>query len=129
MSAIQRDSDLTAVEATGKALTLGTTYHFPLGGESSIISSVHWQWDAAIVITSITIQSSNYPDVAVGSVNPGDWVTDTLAPTPVVLAAAGGAAGGGIQNVPNSGARRLRAVVVVGATGGVLRGRAHGKAP
>lgn len=116
-------------------LVAGTTYYFPVRGADSPVMSIHAQWDAAIVLTTLTVEDcnmdesevSNYADAA------GDWFkksTTTMfvnvegagvSNTSGVVDATGGALGGAFWNISSNGARRTRVAVVVGATGGELR--------
>ncbi len=135
------------VEATPAAgrgnftLVLGTTYVFILGGEDAPIESAHFNWDAGIVLTSLTVQDCNMGETEVTntSTTGGHWIGETPLTAYVavdgagvsqaigVVSATGGAVGGCMFHVSNTGARRTRIRVVVGATGGVIRCGAHGK--
>lgn len=122
-------------------LTSGTTYYYPLGGAGAPLIGAHVQWDASIVITSITVEDSNFGDdeAPITSSTAGDWIDEDpstafvglvgagATATNGVVAVTGGAAGGAMFHIANSGARRTRLKVVVGATGGVLRAAAWGK--
>lgn len=136
-------SDGTLAVAAGKrgyyTLTLGTTYYIPLGGGDAPLHSAHVQWDSGIVITTITVQDSNMLDSEVSyySSTAGDWVSEDpttafvgtegagVTITNGVVAVAGGAAGGGMFHLADTGANRTRLEIVVGGTGGTIRvGRA-----
>lgn len=127
------------------ALTLasGTTYFFPIGGADASVVSVHLQWDAAIAITSATIEDCNFPegsaDVDWWDDAAGEWIdedpttafvgTDGAGATVTngVLAVVAGSVGGAMWHVADTGARRTRLKVVVGATGGEVRVHPWGK--
>lgn len=118
-------------------LVAGTTYYAELHGGEGMWSSIQWKYDAAIVITAITIESTNFGtprqeggDDFFGGVDTftaaaSGWVPETAIATVTV---AGGTAQTQITHIGGSGARRLRAKIVVGVTGGLIRGRAHHKA-
>lgn len=97
------------------------THYIGVGGDNSLVHSIHLKWDAALVGT-ITVESSNFPDVALDSATAGDWI-DEASIADVTPAAA---ASGTMIHVGNNGARRLRLKCVIG-TPGVLRVRTHGK--
>lgn len=133
---------MTAVESASDA-TNGqqaiTTSYYGLGGDASLVQHIHIKWDAALVAT-ITIESSDFHDVALNSTTAGDWVQENpssgytaVSPsgaattaTPLVLAIPGVTAGGASMNIGNLGSRRLRAKVVC-TTGGFLRIHTNGK--
>lgn len=136
---------MTAVESNSdafKGTQAATTSFFGLGGDASVINSIHIQWDATLVATGITVWASNLPptEVAVSSVVAGDWIQlnpptgytaisppgAATAATPLVLAIPGGTAGGAFLDIGNTGAKRLR-VQVVCTTPGFLRIRGNGK--
>ena len=138
MAAIEQASDNrnTADVAT---LVNGTTYYYGIGGDASMIKSLHiLGLDAALIITAATIEFSNLPDVALNSTTAGEWVQDNGATTnsgavgagwtwtAKTLAVAGGALGGAFLNIADNAMRRCRLKVVVGATGGRIRVRSHG---
>lgn len=122
-------------------LSSGTTYYYPIGGADSPVTSAHVQWDAAIVITSITIEDCNMQpaDVTDYSATAGEWIDEDpstafvgtvgsgASVTNGVVANSGGAAGGCMFHVADNGARRIRLKVVVAGTGGELRVSAWGK--
>lgn len=133
----------------GVTLANGITYMFPFGGAESPLESIHCKWDAAIIITSITIEDCNFPkradgaggvDVADDDTTAGSWIDEDPSTAFVgtvgagttvvngVVGVPGGAAGGCMFHLGNFGARRGRIKVVVGATGGLLRVWGHGKA-
>lgn len=139
------------VEAAGTfgrgayTLASGMTYYFPIGGQDSPFLSAHCQWDASIVITSITVQDSNMPAPATAygataaseesdySSDAGAWIAESpttayvgvagagVVATNGVVAASGGAQGGCMMHITETGARRTRLAVVVGSTGGSFR--------
>lgn len=134
-SKIERRADGSAT------LTNGTTYYYELGGEDTEYQSVHIKWDATIVLTSIEVEDSNFPDVTGVDATAGNWVKANPATgiwdvfavgagatvTASTTAVTGGAAGGVVYNRRHGNTRRSRLKVVVGATGGVLRVAVHGK--
>jgi hypothetical protein len=115
-------------EGSGATLTSGTTYYADLapGGLIRALGSIHWSWDAAIVITAITIETTNYEpdDAVINAVAGAKWYPETAPPTVTV---AGGTASSRMVHVGDNSAARMRAKIVVGGTGGVLRGRPHHK--
>lgn len=133
---------MTAIENTTDSF-IGTqavtTSYYGIGGDASLVQSVHFKWDATLVAT-ITIWNANFPEVALNSVIDGDWVQQNptagytpisppsaaTATAPLTLIIAGGTAGGAIMDVGNTGSRRGRCRVVC-ATGGFLRIRPNGK--
>ena len=139
-------SDGTSPDRAGDGkftLAAATTYYFPLGGADASVVSGHVAWTgSAIIITSITVEDCNFPhlDVTDYSANVGEWIDEdpTTAFVGVVgtgvsasngiVAATGDAAGGGCMfHVADTGARRTRLKMVVGATGGTVRVAAGGK--
>lgn len=122
-------------------LASGTTYFYQLNGGNSPLLSAHLQWDAAIVLTSVTVEDCNFgtDEVALHSDNAGEWIDEDPASafvgtdgagvtvTAGVIAVAGGAVGGAMIHVADTGARRTRLKVVVGGTGGELRVATWGK--
>jgi hypothetical protein len=140
--------DLVQRVKPGGVLLSGTTYYIPIGGAASTVQSAHCKWDASIVITSITVEVSNFriqndndPNPTDSAGDAGDWIPYTpssgayvavtgagVTATGAVVAATGGAAGGCFYDIGNLGARRARLAVVVGGTGGRFRVASHGKA-
>jgi hypothetical protein len=140
--------DLVKRVVPGGLLSSGTTYYIPIGGSASTVQSAHAKWDAAIVITSITVQVSNFKLQNDNDPNPtdtagdaGDWVPYTpssgayvavtgagVTATGAVVAATGGAVGAAFWDIGNLGAKRVRLAIVVGGTGGAMRIASHGKA-
>ncbi len=122
-------------------LTLSTTYYYPLGGQDSTDLSAHCQWDASIILTSITIEDSDFPDSEASwyTSSAGAWIDEDPATAFVgsvgagvtvsagVVAVAGGAQGGCMFHVSSTAARRTRLKVVVGGTGGEMRVASWGK--
>lgn len=114
----------------GQPLVALTTYYVDLGGDHDVWSSVQWKYDAAIVLTSITYESTNLANVISGeradfwggistyAAAAGGWSAESTFTTVTV---AGGTAGNVLVHVGGNCARRLRGVVVVGAAGGNLR--------
>lgn len=135
--------DATEFGLGSYTLASGTTYYYPLGGADSPFISAHVQWDASIVITSITVEDCNFPEPrglaqATGEVAwhddaAGQWIDEDpstafvgsdgagVTVTNGVVAVAGGAQGGCMIHVTDTAARRTRLKVVVGGTGGELR--------
>jgi hypothetical protein len=132
----------------GVTLASGTTYVFPLGGESAPLESVHILWDASIVVTW-TVEDSNMPpaegsqvDVSNFDSQAGNWIqenpttgyiavgppTTGTTVTNLTIAVAGGTSTGAIIHFGNFGSRRLRLKATVGGTGGNVRVLPHGKA-
>lgn len=122
-------------------LLTGVTYFFPLGGQDAPFISAHCQWDASIVITSITVEDCDFTeaDIPWYSDNAGEWIDEDpstafvgtkgagVTVTSGVVAVAGGAIGGCMFHIADSGARRTRLKVVVGGTGGEMRVATWGK--
>ncbi len=122
-------------------LLAGTTYYAEIGGMESMWDSIQWKWDLAIVITAITIESSNIPHwppdgatptfyegVRVWDAAAVGWHPETAIAT--VTAGGGGSAASSattLTHIGGGGQRRQRAKIVVGATGGKLRGVPHHK--
>lgn len=129
------------------------TDYYGLGGDASMIQSIHMQWDSALVCSSITIWACDFPDVGVNvggvaiddpstGATAGAWIQlnpptgyTAISPsgaatigatTPLVIVVPGGTAGGIFIDLGNTGAGRLRAVVVC-TTQGQLRIHTHGK--
>ncbi len=133
----------SAVEFGRGSYTLasGTTYFFPLGGQDTPIASAHLQHDAAIAITSATVESCNIPETESSNFDDtaGTWFgwAPTTAYVPVdgatttatngVVAVVAGNPGGAMWSVADLGCRRTRLKVVVGATGGEVRVAGWGK--
>ena len=122
-------------------LASSTTYYFPIGGQDCTKLSGHMHWDAAIVITSITVEDCDFPPSEVTDYEAstgGQWIDEDpttafvgvkgagVAVSSGVVAASGGALGGCMFHI-DTGARRTRLAVVVGGTGGELRCAAWGK--
>lgn len=124
-------------------LAAGATYFFPIDGQDTPTLSTHIQWDAAIAITAAKIEDSNFPDGTSGvewfDDAAGEWIDEdpttafvgtVSAGTTVtngVVAHTAGAAGGAMFHIADSGARRTRLRVEVGATGGEVRVATWGK--
>lgn len=112
-------------------LVAGTTYYYPLGGQDAPWLSAHLKWDAAIALVA-TIEDCNFPpsDVLDYSDNAGDWIDEDPTTAFVGTDGAGvvvangvatvtaGSVGGAMWHVGDTGARRTRLKVAVGATGG-----------
>jgi hypothetical protein len=122
-------------------LASGATYFYPIGGQDCPVVSAHCQWDAAIVLTSITVEDCNFPESEVDSWDDaaGEWIDEDpsaafvgsdgagVTVTAGVVDVSGGAQGGCMFHVSSNGARRTRLKVVVGGTGGEMRVAAWGK--
>lgn len=127
----------------GCLLAAATTYYFTGDARAALITSFGIKWDAAIIITALTIEDTNCEDGIVSSfdaTNGNGFVTETPTAFPVspagsgavatgnTLSTAGGTAGAAIAHLANLGSIRQRVKVVVGATGGYLVVCPHGKA-
>jgi hypothetical protein len=134
------------------SLVASHTYAYILPTKDTAFTSVDITGDAAIVITSATIQDTNQPghpslstagdlpdtSTAVGgwknerptngyvAVDGTGWSVGTGA-TACVVAALGTGIGGALWHVVETGAARTRLLVVVGATGGKLTVAGAGK--
>jgi hypothetical protein len=116
-------------------LTAATTYYFVLPVGGSAMYDVHLQHDAAIAITSATIQTCSMPkrDVSDISSVAGAWIdqdpetafvgTDgaTTTASDGVVAVVAGNVGGANWQISDAPAARSRLEVIVGATGGEVR--------
>jgi hypothetical protein len=151
----------TDIRVLGCTLASGTTYYFPFAAqhgpvpaEVSCLTAQVW-WNAAITITSITVETTTWPATFLaadprGPVQLSDFAATTGAtagywllqnPPGAYVPITGGAAvamtvsptattqGGCEFDISNLGNRRARIKVVVGATGGVVRVGVWGKAP
>lgn len=132
----EADSDATFENGRG-VFTLApvTTYFFilPIGG--SVLMDIHLTHDAAIAITSATIETCCHAktDVADTSVVGGEWIDQdpttafvatvgaTTTATNGVVAVVAGNAGGADWQVSDCASPRARLKVVVGGTGGEVR--------
>ena len=139
-----REGDPTTV---GVTLASGTTYVFPLGGESAPLEMIHIVWDAAIIVT-FTVETTglgknwgSQVDVSDFDSVAGNWMQENpttvyvsgsgaggMTATNLSLAVAGGTRGGSTIHMGNFGAPRSRIKAVVAGTGGVVRVAVHGKA-
>lgn len=127
-------------------LVAGATYAFCVqSSEAPFVSFDLTGYDAALVVTSATIQDTNHPvqDVSDVSVIVGEWKNERptngyvaadgtgwsvgTGATACVVAAAGSGVGGAMWQVAETGAFRTRLLVVVGGTGGRVRVSACGK--
>ncbi len=100
--------------------TIATVYIAISPSDSTRVTAVKMKWDASLNAT-ITLEETNFPDVALASTTAGDW--DAVAGFTANPAAT---AGGATFNILDRGSRRFR-LKVVAAAGGVLRVRSHGK--
>lgn len=140
----------------GCTLASGTTYVFPFGAQHAPVPAESpWvcaqvRWDAALTITSITIETTVFPATVQAhewrgpvqlsdfDATAGFWLLQN--PTTAYVPVTGGTAtsmtvnptaltaGGCEFDLGNLSARRGRVKIVVGATGGVARVGIHGKA-
>lgn len=140
----------TGGTGAGAGVTLAsvTTYYFPLSISDALIVGLQLKGDAAIIITSATIQSCCFPkeadgiggaDVADFDATAGNWIPEDPASATAevvgagwaqaagVVAVAGGTAGGASWQIGNAGSKRWRLAIVVAGTGGVVRVAAHGR--
>lgn len=138
---VQQTESATEFGRGTYTLASSSTYLFPIGGADSPVTSAHCQWDAAIVITSITVEDCNMhtTEVTDYSTTAGHWIDEDpttafvgvvgagVSQTNGVVAATGGALGGCMFHIADNGARRLRLKVVVAGTGGEFRCAAWGK--
>lgn len=122
-------------------LTAATVYMFPLAPQDVPVLGVHLQHDAAIAITSATIEVCSLPpqETSDFSDGAGEWfgLEPTTAYVPVdgatttatngVVAVVAGNVGGAHWDVADIGARRARLKIVVGASGGEVRVATWGK--
>lgn len=122
-------------------LASATTYMYPLPAQDVPVLGVHLQHDAAIAITSATIEVCSFPpsEVSDFSDGAGEWfgLVPTTAYVPVdgatttatngVVAVVAGNIGGAHWDIADTGARRARLKIVVGATGGEVRVASWGK--
>lgn len=124
----------------GWTIEAGATYYVELGGRDATHLSAHILMSAALVITSITVEVSNFPEASVRSTTAGEWVPETesagiyvTTSDPAITVAAGsiakaaGAAGAAFVHLPHMPALRVRLTIVVGAAGGVMRIATHAK--
>lgn len=142
---VQTSDGVELTEQIGRGiftLAANTTYVFVLGGaDAPFISATLTGYDAAMILTTVTVQDTDHPEQEVTnhSTVAGEWVSEdpTTAfvgadgtgwvPTNGVLNVAGTGVGGARFNVAETAAFRTRLIVVVGATGGRVRVSSHGK--
>lgn len=123
------------------------TYYFPIPCADASVISAHLGWPgSALVITSATVEDCNLPEgstsggVTAYDATVGNWIDEdpttafvgvsgtNVTQSNGVVAASGDASGGGAMfHIADSGARRTRIKVVVGATGGDIFCACHGK--
>lgn len=123
-------------------LTAGQTYYYVLGGSDAPFQSAQLTSStASLVITSATVQDCNHQpnEVSNHSAVAGEWIGEVpttayvavtgtgWSATNGVVASSGSALGGALWHIAESGARRTRIAVVVGATGGDVRFSGWGK--
>lgn len=137
------------------SLTASHTYAYIAPSADTPFASIHLTGvDAALVITSATVQDCSHGgptpaggptsgDVPDTSTTAGEWVNERptngyvaadgtgwsvgTGATACVVAAAGSGLGGALWHVAETGAPRVRLLVVVGATGGKARVSGSGK--
>lgn len=117
-----------------------TTSYYGLGGDGSLVGEAHCKWDTALIAV-FTIWTSDFPEVALNSVVPGEWIQQdppsgytaispagaaTVGANPLVVTVPGGTAGGCSMNMGNYGSKRMR-IRVVCTQAGQLRIRPNGK--
>lgn len=107
---------------TPLSCTGGTSYYVELGGAGATVQSAHFMGDGTIV-ASITIQSTNFDDVAVNSTTAGHWVSESSISVTSLNA---GVTPASMVHIGNNGARRLRATIACTTTGKVIVAT-HGK--
>lgn len=136
---------MTAIESNGDAFRgthPATTVKYGLGGDASLISGVHLQWDAAFIGT-FTFWTCDFPpaEVLITSAVAGEWVQQNptagytpvspagaaTATAPLTIVVPGGTAGGAAPDIGNIGHKRL-ALQVACTTPGFVRARSNGKA-
>jgi hypothetical protein len=108
----------------GALLVAGTTYYVDLGPGLEAASRVSPQlvWDAAIIITSISPEETDFPDAGIAlAAATLPWSAVPTSIVPAYAAVPGGAAGTRIDQWYEMCSHRVRLIVVVGATGGRLR--------
>lgn len=135
-------SDATFDPSNGVyTLTAGATYYVEIPCADAPWFSLQTQGDAAIILTSVTLESTNLAphECALTDDNAGQWLAIDAGriistaegtgwtATSDVIAASGGNAGGAVQNVTDEASRRARAKIVVGGTGGEARFTAWAK--
>lgn len=133
----------TDATVTGRGvytLLANTTYYFALGGQDAAQLSAHLQHDAAIAITSATLEDCDFAESEAEwqSQVAGLWIPEdpttafvgtvgaTTTATNGVVAVVAGNVGGAMWHLETA-ARRTRLAVVVGATGGQVRLAVWGK--
>jgi len=130
---------MTAIDSRDmrKGVQAIATSYYGAGGDSSIIQSIHFQWDA-VFVGVITFETSNFtgldPTVAGAA---GAWIQENpstayigSAPaglaTNMTITVPGGTAGGAMVHVGNLGSRVIRAKVVC-TVAGILNITSAGK--
>jgi hypothetical protein len=112
------------------------TSFYGLGGDASIMHSMHVTW-AALFAGTITIEISNLDEVALNDATVGNWVQDNAATAEVGTTAGGvwtaktlvvtaGQVGGAFIKLPDSAHKRYRTKVICTAAD-ALRIAACGK--
>ena len=134
----QSNGTMLPAGRNGVTLANNATFYVGFGVEGALIQSVHLQWDAALILTAVTVEDSNNPDAAITSSTAGEWIQEdpatayvgglgNLTVTNLTLAVAGGAAGGAMIHLGNLGSLRQRLKLVVGGTGGVIKITGHAR--
>lgn len=138
---IKASDGTEAAPAAGRGrftLASGTTYVVALDTLRGP-SSVQVEWDAAIILTSVTPEDCNAAEteIPLTSTTAGQWLAEDPSTayvsaengtaTQAVVAVAGGSAGGAMWHFSDMGCRRLRLTIVVGGTGGVVRISPYGR--
>jgi len=122
-------------------LASGQIYVFLLGGKDCPVHSAHFEWDAAIILTTLTVEdcNANPTETADTATHGASWVDEDpttafvgfkgagTTVTNGVVAVAGGAIGGCMFHIADTGAKRTRITAVVGGTGGIIRCSTFGK--
>lgn len=120
-------------------LAANTTYYFIIGGQDARVDSFELEFDNAIVITTANIEDTDAAEAEVSNFNGPSWAPETPSTAYVGVKGAGSSAANGtlttigtaqgcaVWHIADTGARRTRIAVVVGATGGEVRGSCWGK--
>lgn len=129
----EEDTDSSFATSRGVYTLAAGTYYFPLPIGNSTLFDVHLTHDAAIAITSATIETSSHGKLEVSdySAVAGEWMDQdpttafvatvgaTTTPTNGVVAVVAGNAGGANWQVSDCPAARARLKVVVATEGEV----------
>ena len=113
-------SDGTTPLAEGATLTSGTTYYAEIQVGSARDFGLTVIWDAAIIITSIALESTcKSSATAYAAVGSSGWQAEAALGS---TSAAGGSASSFTFSATGATSGRYRAKAVIGGTGGVLTG-------